>query len=71
MIQSESTETSRKKSGKIINQPIGSGQKMNRSGRQLKIRTINSSVKHHKNADDMFPENFKETLFEDSKPESP
>ena len=36
---------------------------------------INSSVKHHKsnksNVDDLFPENFKETLFEDSKPESP
>lgn len=40
---------------------------------------INSSVKHSHgksnristNNDDLFPENFKETLFEDSKPESP
>ena len=35
---------------------------------------INSSVKHSKQTqynEDLFPENFKETLFEDSKPESP
>ena len=37
----------------------------------MKIKLINSAQKQLKYSEELFPENFKETLFEDSKPESP
>ena len=76
-IQLESTQSSSRKTNRIRIKRTGMARDTHQSNyrtnlhHEMKVKLMNSAQKQLKYSEELFPENFKETLFEDSKPESP